>query len=181
MSLLTSCRQYPNEGIAPSRASVPCREMVISASTFRIPEDHPDQLAEQQGKHTTVDRPRLHLHTIAHPENHVLVGPCQHQSVLSVHCFGKWNFLVANPRKGLHGRVVQNGGPHRALGLALEHALAVLSHGWIDLDTPRRRRRASHDEQSGDSGHAYHQPPHGFGDLLTYQHLDSRGDMFCWK
>jgi hypothetical protein len=160
---------------------------VISASTFRIPEYHPGQLAEQQGKHTTVDRPRLYLHTTVHPENHVLVGPCQHHSVLLVHCFGKWNVFVANLRKGIHGRVVQNGGPRRALGLALEDALAALSHGWIDLDTPRRRRCASDDEQSVESGEsvdsddAYDQPPHGFDDLDTYRDLDSCGYVFCWK
>lgn len=41
-------------------------------------------------------------------------------------------------REGLHGRVAYYGYPRRALGLALEDALAVRSHGWVDLNAPRR-------------------------------------------
>ena len=107
-----------------------------------------------------------------------------HHSVL----FGKWNVLIANLRKSLHGRVLQNGhgGPRRALWrrLALEDAsLAVRSHGWIDLDSPRRRQRASHHEQSGESdyGDFYGQPAHGFDDLHSYRQLDTCGYVLCWK
>jgi hypothetical protein len=111
-----------------------------------------------------------------------------HLSALLVQPFGEWNVFIADLRNGLHGRVVQNGGgPRRALGLALEDALAVRSHGWIDLDTPRREQRAGDDEQSVESGesvdsdYAYYQPPHGFDDLHTHRQLDSCGYVLCWK
>lgn len=41
-----------------------------------------EQLAEQQGKHTTRDRPWLYLYTPVPPKNYVVLGPCHHTSRL---------------------------------------------------------------------------------------------------
>jgi hypothetical protein len=116
--------------------------------------------------------------------------------------------LVADPRKDhvLYGRVVQHGDSRRALTLALELVLALRSHGWIDLNPPRRRRCASDDEQSVESGGSVDeqclqcsryldeqslksgdsvdncydngQRPHSFHNLLTHQLLDPTAYMF---
>jgi len=163
------------------RAAIPCRTMVRDLGQMNIPHSrrpampYPSSLPSNKGNVRHCSRSRHYLHTRTLRKSRPSRPVTSRHSIVLAHCFGTWNVFVAHLRRGLYGRVSRHGA-HRAFRLARD-ALAVLHHGWTDLDTARWRQRASDNKQSRPDANG--KSAHGFDDLHAYQHLGSRGYVFC--